>query len=83
MLEKKLKYVIQKTGGGCGSGKRFVPVSCSKNCFDCHGCSPGCGKNFEFEKIKEDFNPSEETWKILRSLPSQTHPYEYCVILYF
>lgn len=45
-----LKYVRQKSGGGCGSGKSFVPVSCSKKCRYCHGCSPGCGRNYENEK---------------------------------
>lgn len=57
----KLKYVRQKSGGGCGSGKRFVPVSCSKNCPKCHGCSPGCGKNYEFEQV-DDFFLDSKTW---------------------
>jgi hypothetical protein len=56
-----LKYVRQKSGGGCGSGKRFVPVSCSKNCPDCHGCSPGCGRNYEFQEI-DGFSFSPQTW---------------------
>lgn len=56
-----LKYVRQKSGGGCGSGKRFVPVSCSKNCPKCHGCSPGCGRNYEFEKI-DGFSLNTKTW---------------------
>jgi hypothetical protein len=56
-----LKYVRQKSGGGCGSGKRFVPVSCSKNCPECHGCSPGCGKNYEFEQI-DHFFLNSKTW---------------------
>ena len=60
----KLTYVRQKSGGGCGSGKRFVPVSCSKNCYKCHGCSPGCGRNYEFEKI-DDYFISPETWDSL------------------
>jgi len=60
----KLKYVRQKSGGGCGSGKRFVPVSCSKKCPDCNGCYPGCGKNYEFEKIN-DFFLLPETWSSL------------------
>ena len=62
----KLKYIRQKSGGGCGSGKRFVPVSCSKDCSKCHGCSPGCGKNYEFEKI-DGFSLNSETWKSLRN----------------
>ncbi len=60
----KLKYIRQKSGGGCGSGKMFVPVSCSKNCPDCHGCSPGCGKNYEFDKINHFFL-RPETWSRL------------------
>ena len=60
----KLTYVRQKSGGGCGSGKRFVPVSCSKECTYCHGCSPGCGRNFEFEKI-DNFSLCDETWASL------------------
>ncbi len=60
-----LKYVRQKSGGGCGSGKRFVPVSCSKNCSKCHGCSPGCGKNHEFEEI-DGYSYSSQTWDNLR-----------------
>lgn len=60
-----LKYVRQKSGGGCGSGKRFVPVSCSKNCPKCHGCSPGCGKNYEFEEI-DGFSFNPQTWNSLR-----------------
>jgi len=57
----ELKYVIQKSGGGCGSGKRFVPVSCSKNCPHCHGSSPGCGRNHEFEEI-DGYSYSPQTW---------------------
>lgn len=60
----KLKYVRQKSGGGCGSGKRFVPVSCSKKCTYCNGCSPGCGRNFEFEKI-DHFYLCKTTWASL------------------
>jgi hypothetical protein len=58
---RDLKYVRQKSGGGCGSGKRFVPVSCSKKCRTCHGCSPGCGRNYEFEQI-DDFFLNSKTW---------------------
>jgi hypothetical protein len=60
----KLTYVRQKSGGGCGSGKRFVPVSCSKECTYCHGCSPGCGRNFEFKKI-DNFSLCDKTWASL------------------
>lgn len=63
-LIMKLKYVRQKSGGGCGSGKRFVPVSCSKNCPKCHGCSPGCGKNYKYEEIDYFFLDSK-TWNSL------------------
>lgn len=63
-LRMKLKYVRQKSGGGCGSGKRFVPVSCSKNCPKCHGCSPGCGKNYKYEEIDYFFLDSK-TWNSL------------------
>lgn len=78
MWKKQLKYVIHKSGE-----KRFTPVSCSKNCTKCGGCSPGCGRNIEFDKIKADFELSPEIWRSLRSPPSETHPYQYCVILYF
>jgi hypothetical protein len=63
-LGMELKYVRQKSGGGCGSGKRFVPVSCSKKCRYCHGCSPGCGRNYEFETI-DNFDLSENAWASL------------------
>lgn len=41
-----LKYVLKKDRKNI-----YVLVSCSKKCEDCHGCSPGCGKNFECERI--------------------------------
>ena len=62
-----LKYVRQKSGGGCGSGKSFVPVSCSKKCRYCHGCSPGCGRNYEYEKIN-DFSLLPQIWNRLVNL---------------
>lgn len=72
------KYVIHKSGI-----KKFLPVTCSENCPKCGGCSPGCGRNIEFDEIKADFNPSPEIWRSLRSPPSETHRYEDCIILYF
>ena len=81
ILKLKLKYVRQKSGGGCGSGKRFVPVSCSKKCSKCHGCSPGCGRNYEFEKI-DDFFIDSETWNSLGNQfdenPQTKYIYIYC-----
>jgi hypothetical protein len=83
-MNLNLKYIRQKSGGGCGSGKRFVPVSCSKDCPNCHGCSPGCGRNYEFEEIDYFFLDSE-TLKSLRNLfdenPEKNYIYyRYCVL---
>jgi hypothetical protein len=77
MWRTQLKYVRTKSGE-----KRFVPVSCSKNCSKCGGCSPGCGKNFEFQQIKDDFDPLPEIWIRLRSKPSETDPFIEYIILY-
>jgi hypothetical protein len=78
MWGKQLKYVTKKSGE-----KRFVPVSCSKNCTVCHGRSPGCGKNVKFDEIKADFDPSDELWRSLRSKPSEKNPDNECIIRYF
>ena len=75
---KEIKYVIHKSGI-----KKFLPVTCSKNCTDCHGCSPGCGRNFEFDKIKENFDPSDKLWGSLLSEPSETDSDVYYIIRYF
>lgn len=78
MWGKNLKYVIHKSGI-----KKFLPVSCSENCPKCGGRSPGCGRNIEFDKIKEDFDPSDELWISLRSKPSEKDPDIECIIRYF
>ena len=75
---KKIKYVMHKSGI-----KKFLPVTCSKNCTDCHGRSPGCGRNIEFDKINADFEPSDELWRSLRSPISKTDSDVYCISRYF
>lgn len=77
MWGKNIKYVIHKSGI-----KKFLPVTCSKNCTDCHGRSPGCGRNDEFDKINADFEPSDELLRSLRSPPSKTDSDPYCIIRY-
>ena len=77
----KLKYVRQKSGAVCGSGKRFVPVSCSKNCPTCDGSSPGCGRNYEFDEIN-DFFLRPETWRSLRNQFDENPELNYIVISY-
>ena len=77
----KLKYIRQKSGGGCGSGKRFVPVSCSKNCPNCHGCSPGCGINYEFEKI-DGFSLNPQIWNSLRKQSDENPEINYIIRSY-
>ena len=77
----KLKYIRQKSGGGCGSGKRFVPVSCSKNCSKCHGCSPGCGRNYEFEKI-DGFSLDPQIWNSLRKQSDENPEINYIIRRY-
>jgi hypothetical protein len=75
---KAIKYVMHKAGI-----KKFLPVTCSKTCTDCHGRSPGCGRNIEFDKINADFEPSDELLRSLRSPPSETDSNAYSISRYF
>ena len=51
----------------CSPKQIYIPVTCSKNCSSCHGCSPGCGKNYEFDKIRKRLYLSEETCANIRN----------------
>ena len=61
--ESEFKYILKKF-----SRQKYIFISCSKNCPKCHGCSPGCGKKFEYDKIKSDISPispDNKYWEIL------------------
>ena len=90
MREMRLTYIGQKKGHCCGSGcqnspdccrkKVYVPVSCSKKCPDCNGNSPGCGKNFGFNDIKNNIIITKEIWDIITRESLECEPkYRKCV----
>jgi hypothetical protein len=58
----------------CDPKQIYIPVTCSKNCSSCHGCSPGCGKNYEFDKIRKRLYLSEETCANIRNYSLELDP---------
>ena len=62
--------------------KIYIPVTCSKNCPECHGCSPGCGENYEFDKIRKCLDLSAEDYASIRNHSLELDPREHKYILH-
>ena len=73
----KLKFVLKKDRKNI-----YVLVSCSKNCEKCHGCSPGCGKNFEYEIINPGISSllTDDDWLRIWNASEKCYRAEYICI---